>query len=397
MRILFTPLAVTTHVFHMVPLAWALRSVGHDVRFAAQPCVIDTIGRAGFASATVGRTFDFQDEAVAFVRAMASGDRAQAARVGNPWIGAAADCAPDLVRFGQWWRPDVLVTDPMAYAGPLLADALGVPVVRQLWGPDWTASGFGMGGVPEGTTATPPWPEPLRELYDRHGARTEVDIAAFTVDPFPPSLQHPGLARRVTMRQVPFNGAGSVPEWLLEPPARPRVLLTWGTTTTTFAGDDSFLVPRILRGIAGLDVEVVVAISESDHARLGGVPTGVRVVAGMALDDLLPTCAAFVSQGGAGGMATAAVHAVPQVAVPLIADQPANAALMARAGIGTVLDPATFDEAAVAAAVGHAVFAAAPREAARRVAEEIRSLPSPAETVPHIEALAAGGSAAHAA
>ena len=43
-------------IFHpMVPLAWALRTAGHEVRFACQPAFADTITRAGLTAVPVGR------------------------------------------------------------------------------------------------------------------------------------------------------------------------------------------------------------------------------------------------------------------------------------------------------------------------------------------------------
>jgi hypothetical protein len=78
-----------------------------------------------------------------------------------------------------------------------------------------------------------------------------------------------------------------------------------------------------------------------------------------------------------------------QVSVPMMADQPANAALMAAAGVGITLDASSFDADGVRAAVGTAVFDEAPRAAARRVQDEIRALPTPAETVPRLQELVA--------
>lgn len=398
MRILFTPLAMPAHVYLMTPLAWACRAAGHEVRVASQPRALDAINRAGLAGVEVGATHDFVSEAVEFVRrnpdmlrhASTGASNAGADKPrpvgGNPWIISAESVAADLVPFAQWWQPDVVVTDTMAYAGPLTAEVLGVPLVRHLWGPDWPSSGFGMGGFTADQTSAW-WPPDLVRLYESYGARTGVDFAEFTIDPFPPSLQVPGLVNRVTMRQVPYNGSGSAPAWVTEPVRRPRLCLTWGTSTSEFVGEGAFLVPELLAGLADLDVEVVLAIGAADLDRLGAIPANVRVAQNVPLDFLLPSCSAMVNQGGASTVATAAARGIPQVVIPQFADQPVNARLLAAAGAGVALDTQPLDPVEVRAAMMAVLFDGSMRAAAQRLRAEIEAGPSPAEIVPMIEAL----------
>lgn len=54
MRILFATYSEKTHFLSMVPLAWALRSAGHDVRVASQPELVDVITTAGLPAVPVG-------------------------------------------------------------------------------------------------------------------------------------------------------------------------------------------------------------------------------------------------------------------------------------------------------------------------------------------------------
>jgi len=110
-------------------------------------------------------------------------------------------------------------------------------------------------------------------------------------------------------------------------------------------------------------------------------------VRNLPFDLLLPTCCAIVSHGGAGGMATAAAHGVPQVLIPQLGDQPVNARLVAAAGAGLVLDAPTFGPDDVRTAVSAVVFGEGPRANARRIQEEIAALPTPAETVRKLEDL----------
>jgi UDP:flavonoid glycosyltransferase YjiC (YdhE family) len=395
-RVLFTSLAARPHVLALVPLAWAFRAAGHDVRVAAQPSVSDMISRCGLPAVAVGGDHDLVADIMDFLRRhptlmrpdgqLAVMDGGPQGEFGLPWIRSAEAIAPDLIAFGERWRPQLVVTDPMFYAGPVLAEVLGVPLVRHLWGPDWRKSGYGLGGFAEGQT-TVDWPPELVRLFESYGVRSAVDFAAGTVDPFPPSLQVPGLANRVTMRQVPYNGSEVLPGWLAEPPALPRVCVTCSTSNMPILGEEGFYVPKVLAGLAGLEVEIVVAIGRLDRERLGEPPPRTRLVENLPFDLLLPSCAALVSHGGGGAMVTAAVHGVPQVTIPMLADQPTNARLLAATGAGITLDATALDEGTVASAVETVLAGDGPRAAARRLQAEIRGLPPPAEIVERLEKL----------
>ena len=43
MRVLFAAHAERTHFYSMIPLAWALRTAGHEVYVASQPALTDDI------------------------------------------------------------------------------------------------------------------------------------------------------------------------------------------------------------------------------------------------------------------------------------------------------------------------------------------------------------------
>ena len=47
MRVLFVPLPEKSHLYCMVPLAWALVATGHEVRVAAAPSLREAITGAG--------------------------------------------------------------------------------------------------------------------------------------------------------------------------------------------------------------------------------------------------------------------------------------------------------------------------------------------------------------
>ena len=88
-------------------------------------------------------------------------------------------------------------------------------------------------------------------------------------------------------------------------------------------------VPRVVRALAGLDVEVVVAVLESQRELFTEMPANVRSVGPVPLHLLLPTCDAIIHQGGGGTLMTALVSGLPQLVVPTFPDQAFSARQLA--------------------------------------------------------------------
>ncbi|MBZ6260455.1 DUF1205 domain-containing protein [Streptomyces olivaceus] len=416
MRILFTPVAATTTpLFHMVPLAWAFRAAGHDVRVAAQPELSRAIVEVGLPAVEVGHGYEIMDGVLRsrggqrVIEAPADqwtdsglagtaeeppadyddkhADLRDAAMA--PLVEAAGRMAPGLLRFTEYWRPDLLVTDSMVFAAPLVSALRGVPLVRQTWGPDVMrmVSQPLQGRAADGDVRAG-WPTGLPGLYDHYGVEVRNDYPVRTVDPWPTSLQFPDLSGRLPMRFVPYNGAAVAPEWVLDRPGRPRVCVTWGTSTSALAGDEAFVLPRVVEGLAGLDVEVVLAVGPDDRRKLGTLPGGVRVAENVPLHLFMETCDAIVHQGGTSTLLTAARHGLPQVMMPQTADNPFNAANFAGSGAGVTLDAAGADAGEVGAAVTRVLTEPAWRVAAEKLREEMAEMPPPSAVVRSLEELA---------
>jgi UDP:flavonoid glycosyltransferase YjiC (YdhE family) len=185
---------------------------------------------------------------------------------------------------------------------------------------------------------------------------------------------------------VPYNESRLLPEWLLSAPARPRVCLTLGSVLP-LSGELGEL-SAFLNRCGDLDLEVVLAMGEEHAAALGPVPGNVRMAGWVPLSALLPSCSAIVHHGGAGTSLTALVHGVPQLVLPRMADQPANAAVVAARGAGLSLAPEETNAASVEAALLRLLREAGPARVAREVRAEIAAQPSPADLVVRLESLA---------
>ncbi|GAB3004772.1 DUF1205 domain-containing protein [Amycolatopsis acidiphila] len=141
-----------------------------------------------------------------------------------------ADLVPTLstplidrtVQTADRFRPDVVVQSMLTVAGLLVGGRLGVPVIGH-------GLGFGRpGGLVEAAH------EHLADELDNHGAG-RPDLAGY-VDVAPPSMLT-GRPEGWSMRYVPYNGGGVLPEWLLAGDSdRPLVTATFGTVAPAMNG-----------------------------------------------------------------------------------------------------------------------------------------------------------------
>jgi hypothetical protein len=304
----------------------------------------------------------------------------------------------DLTQFAERWRPDLVIWDPLLFAGRVAARRVGAVDARILFGLDllgyWRQALRQLGvGLPAELSSNPllDW---LGEVYQRFDLPVDEDgdlMGRYTIDPFAPRLRLPVECELLSMRYIPYNGRALPPDWLLDPPARPRIALTPGTSAARLMGVDALPVRRVVEALGGLDVEVLVGITDEHPGLAGNFPANVRVVQGLSFHLLLPTCAAVVHHGGAGTTMTAAVHGVPQLVLPQLADQTSIADQVAKSGAGIALG---VDEAAEEAVRESAVRLLADpgyRAAAAELREEIRQQPKPADVVTMLEDLTGTG------
>ena len=267
MRILFVTTLSPTHYAPMVPLAWALRSAGHEVRVAADPALVDSVTRSGLTAATVGGDFDY---------ARVIRDSVRTDRKATYWKGGGSaipemfaranrEIVDDLVALARAWRPELVVRTPVTYAALVAGAAVGSPVVRHMWGnPDVLT-------MEEGAWLEEALAEERTAMFSDHGLTAPKEFAQWSIDPCPPSLRLPG-PEPLSVRYVPYNMPGRVPEWLQVRPERPRICVTWGTFTGPGNRHNSFLVPQVLEALSDLDCELLVLVGEDERDLLGTVP-----------------------------------------------------------------------------------------------------------------------------
>ncbi|MGW3961099.1 activator-dependent family glycosyltransferase [Amycolatopsis sp. NPDC005003] len=417
MRVLFTCYAEKTHFLGMVPLAWALRAAGHEVRVASQPKLTDVITQAGLTAVPVGTDHNLWTAANRFLTkrfAELNPEGYERIRRGvfppfdmpddpaevtweyldgaNPEILKAVRNAnhsmiDELVDFAGFWQPDLVLWEQASFAGPIAAKACGAAHGRFLWGLDfygrWRTRYVRERALRPDERSADVLADWLGAEAAKVGAEFSEDMTTgqFGVEQLPVSQRVETGLHSVSVRYVPYGGPAVVPSWLWEPPARPRVAITLGLTSSESFGGYMVDVQSILDSLADLDVEVVATVAENEQHKLSRVPDNARVVAYAPLHALAPTCSAIVHHAGAGTMATATVSGVPQLILPDQQDGWYTARRLAELGGGLVIEPVDATGAAVREAVEALLTEPSYRDGIGRLRAEILATPAPAGIV----------------
>ena len=211
------------------------------------------------------------------------------------------------------------------------------------------------------------------------------------LDPAPASLRMPaateGDSIRLPTRQIAWGDPRtSLTPWLTNHHSRPVVYLTLGTVGWGTVD----LMRDALAGLTELPVDVLVAIgSYFDPNQLGPLPDSVRVERFVRQDLVLPQVDLALHHGGSGTVLAAAAEGVPQLVMPLGADQFQNADALAASGAGLALPQGGVTAAAVRDGVRQLMDDPSHRAAANRIRGEILALPTPAERIDDLMALLA--------
>lgn len=349
MRILFLTCPSKTHLYTMVPLAWALQNAGHQVRVASQLDAVnlsaDDIARTGLPAVAIGDDLDVSGALMAAAHEQAAAEERQTPDAPPPPAPgpaqprrtrqsdyAAEDPYAELdslarqhftffnsdsvidgaVRYARRWRPDLVIWDGMTmpYAGPVAARAAGAAHARFVFGADALTQ------LRFAAQDRDPVRDVVRPILDRYGlAYDEQTLTGqWSINAMPPWTWVPPGMEYLWMRPVPFNGPSVVPAWVLDEQERRRVCITMGVTFREL--DAGASAGDLLEAVADLDAEVIVTLGRDQVAALPRLPANVRAVDFVPLTALLPTCSAVVHHGGYGTFASALEHGVPQLVVP---------------------------------------------------------------------------------
>jgi UDP:flavonoid glycosyltransferase YjiC (YdhE family) len=392
MRALFTLLPARGSLQPLLPVAFALRRVGHDIAFASAPRFRSEIESRGLRFMEAGLDWHVSEPDYIETLCRAAGGLTFPALTGeerfawvteNLFIGAAAgQMVGDVIQLAGEWCADVIIRESLEFAGCVAAEALGLPHASVAAAADSALdrrSALARPLAPLRARAGLP-PDPDGEMAFRH-----LHLC-FT----PPSFDGPGACFPPTARFFAHQSAPGpddrLPRWLADLPDRPTVLVSMGTVFHRTPG----LHEAILAALRDEPINLLVALGfDQDPSRLGPLPPHVRVERTLPQVALLPHCSLFVTHGGFNSVKEALADAVPMVICPIAGDQPYCAKRCEALGVARAIVPGERSAESIRAAVRAVLSGPDYRDNATRFRQEIRALPPIDAAIAMLEQLAA--------
>jgi len=378
---LFTTNPLYGHLYPMLPLMNAARQAGHEVIVATGPDFAAEVSRHGFPIWAVGPTAPQVNADAARADESPPADeiqgmvRAGMDFFGRPGIARARDLTPRAANS----EPDLVVHELTEAAGWQAAAVSGALDVIH---------GFGT-HIPYLIEAMQIVLGAVRsELGSSDRSLSLSDVPY--VDPCPPLLQPPGgvpfrnvLPLRPEMGVV--HPGEQLPEAMRDLPYEKTIYLTFGT---------AFNVPQVLAqaidAVRDLQANAIVTTGPGiDPASFDPVPPHIAIERFVPQALIMKRCAAVVSHTGSGTMLGALAEGLPQVCLPMGADQFSNAAQIARTGAGIVVPPDARTPQTIRAAIDQVLADPAYAAGARVLQADIAAMPSAADVVNDLAGLAA--------
>ncbi|MGH3622136.1 MAG: glycosyltransferase, partial [Sciscionella sp.] len=352
---------------------------GHQVWFATGRDRQGTVEQAGLPFVDAGLTLD---EATAELTARYP-ESSEVAPRGQQAVHAlrllvyvyAPRMVESLLEPSRQWQPDAIVYDLTAFAGPLLAVLLGRPAVSHSVGPALPVT-----LMRKVETAL----SPLWQSYGLTVSPAAGTLVGPRVETWPAALQLPGtsVARQSWPVRTVVAPAGSEPAAsVADRGDRPRVHVTFGTVYDEPVADEPAILEHVLGSLENEPYDITATSASADTRR----PSDIRWVP---RSEALPACDIVVCHAGVGTVLRALASGLPLVLLPRDADHIQVAEGCVRAGVATRVPTREASPDKLRAAIRTALRSTGLRNKARGLQRQLAEMPSPAELVPAIEALA---------
>ena len=365
MRVLLTSTPGAGHLGPLFPFAFALRRAGHEVLLAAPVSAQSRVEKAGLAYLSFADPLEHHLVPHWEAARVAGPEEANDIVVRQIFGGVRARAALSGVELAiDAWRPHVVLRESCEFAGAVAAESREIPHARV---------GVGLAQTEDYVIRTAaPMVDELRAwagLEPDPEGRKLAETPYFTLTP--PALEAPGgpLPERI----LRFHDAAARPHPAPDPDAQPLVYVTFGTVAASLGLFPGFY-RSVIEALAGLPVRIVMTVGDAaDEAELGSLPANVSAKRWIPQAAILAKARAMVGHGGFGTTTGALLAGVPQVVVPLFADQPYNAARVEGLGVGLVATPE--DPSSIRTALERVLAEPSFRRVAARVARESFALP----------------------
>lgn len=375
MRVLLASSPSEGLFYSLVPLAWALRSRGHQVLVGAPENMATVVASAGlpFAAAApplnVATVMNTDREGIPIPRP--DTEEELLAHIGRGFGKLSRLSLPGLDSLVEEWRPDVIVAEHHEYASAIAATRRGLPRV-----------------VHPVALASPPVidevgvAELAPELAER--GLTTLDDPALVLTCCPDSVGTPETRAATPMRYIEYNTQAELPPTALSEKRRPRVLLSLGTRVPRVLGVP--FLRSLVDSVADVCGELLVATPADLATELGTLPA--NVLAGwLPVDEVVPSCDLALHQAGSNTVMTSLLAGVPQILLPYIAEQRDMARRLERAGVAQVVEPGAETPELLRRTCQEMIGDESYLRRIRTLATEFTAMPTPAAVVPAIEQL----------
>jgi hypothetical protein len=361
-RVLFASTRGAGHFNPLVPFVEAALRGGHEVLVAGPPPLRPAVERAGYPFwEGEAPPEDVLGPVWAKVPTV-SPEEANAIVIGTIFADLnVAAMLPGMHAAFEEWRPDLVVREQNEYASAIAAEVHGVPQLRL---------GVALAFAEEVALGLA---QPALERH-RPGSVAAIRASRY-MTLFPESLEDPERPAPQGIRRFRDAAAGGpvapLPDWW-PGDDRPLVYITFGSVAGTLPFGAQVYAAAI--AAAGeLPARVLLTVgNETDLAALPPAAPNVRVERWVPQRDVLAEATVVVGHGGSGTTLGALAAGLPQVVVPLFADQPENARRVAGVGAGVVAQP---EPGALRDAVTDVLGDPSYAGRARAIADEIAALP----------------------
>jgi UDP:flavonoid glycosyltransferase YjiC (YdhE family) len=376
MKCLFSIQPALAHLHLIIPIAHALLDAEHELAFATAKSFCPLVEHAGIRCFPAG--LDWLAEQT---------DRTFPERKAIPleehgWFDVgvifAHHCPPpmidDLLRIANDWKPDVIVRDMWEFGGCIAAEMLGIP---------HAVIGLSGGVIVPSEDIKVHIADPLNEIRQRYNLPPDPDLDMLyrylRLDLIPPSYRPPHIKPLVTthtIRPVSFDQTvtGEIPEWLDDLPYRRMILVTLGTVNNQHPE----IFQTMLAGLREEAINVIMTIGSSlEPSMFGSQPDHIRITSYIPYSLVLDRLDAVVMHGGFTTVLAVLSQGLPVVFVPIATDHTLNAQRFTQLGAGLIVTRHELTPQSIRDAVRTVLHDPSYRQAARRIAQELRGQPGP--------------------
>ena len=338
MRLLFASSQGTGHYTPLLPFVEAARRHGHDVVLVVPPALQATVEAAGYPH-RIGADPPPELLGPVWGRVAASSRMEGETLVLREIFGNlnAAAMLPAMRAACEELAPDAVLRECAEFSSALAADELGIPHAR-----------IAIGLATTEKLALPLWAPAVDAR--RPGLSQRIGRSPYLTT-FPASFDRSPFDDTRRFGEPAAAPGGDLPDWWDGADA-PLVYVTFGSVAGALPiGPVAYRAA--LEAVDGLEARVLLTIGRgADEDALGPLPRNVHVERWVPQEDVLAHAAAIVGHGGSGTTLGALAAGVPQVVVPLFADQPFNAERVAEAGAGLAVDNDDWTQSAMRTLTG---------------------------------------------